>query len=380
VEQRTDDTARQPQVAAEDADAPPAEDGQAEIGPPAGQDAGEGNGHGRGGESVWSPATLPAVDASRDRPAGRQPGAPGGSFRTPPADAGQPGTSERTYQAATDRVFPPSASDGAYPADTAYAGPSAGDGHGSPGTERDFPASGTQGHDLPSASVTGPDYGAAPADSIYGASAETQRDLSPPPYPAQVTAPQRAQSADSRSPSDSHPLSDSRTQTQAEAEAEAERPERPSPWQAAAARVPRPQSVPKRPKAKRPEKSGAPARQAHLMVYRFEPWSVMKFSFMISLACFVILFVAVTLLYGTLAGLGVFDSIQKALSNVTSGQGTSGVSVSHYFSASTILSYTALLGVFNVFLITAFATVGSVIYNLTAHLVGGVEVTLRETE
>jgi hypothetical protein len=116
------------------------------------------------------------------------------------------------------------------------------------------------------------------------------------------------------------------------------------------------------------------------MVSRFEPWSVMKFSFMISLACFVILFIAVTLLYGTLAGLGVFDSIQKALSNVTSGQGTAGVSVSHYFSASTILSYTALLGVFNVFLITAFATVGSVIYNLTARLVGGVEVTLRETE
>ena len=134
------------------------------------------------------------------------------------------------------------------------------------------------------------------------------------------------------------------------------------------------------PKAQRSEKSSAPARQAHLMVSRFEPWSVMKFSFMISLACFVILFIAVTLLYGTLAGLGVFDSIQKALSNVTSGQGTAGVNVSHYFSASTILSYTALLGVFNVFLITAFATVGSVIYNLTAHLVGGVEVTLRETE
>ncbi len=376
MEQRTDDTARPPRVAAEGADAPPTEDGQAEIGPPAGQDVGEGNGHGRPGEPVWSPATLPAVDASRDRPAGRQPGAPGGSFRTPPADAGQPGTSEPTYQAATDRVYPPTTSDGAYPADTAYAGPSPGDGYGSPGTERDFPASSKQGHDLPSASVTGPDYGAAPADSIYGASADTQRDLSPPPYPAQVTAPQRAQSADSRSPSDSHPLSDSRTQTQTEAE----RPERPSPWQAAAARVPRPQSVPKRPKAKRSEKSGAPARQAHLMVSRFEPWSVMKFSFMISLACFVILFVAVTLLYGTLAGLGVFDSIQKALSNVTSGQGTAGVNVSHYFSASTILSYTALLGVFNVFLITAFATVGAVIYNLTAHLVGGVEVTLRETE
>ena len=370
MEQRTDDTARQPRVAAEDADAPPAEDGQAEIGPSAGQDVGEGNGHAREGESVWRPATVPAADASRDRPAGRQ---SGGSFRTPPAGGGQPGTSEHTYQAATDRVYPPSTSDGAYPADTAHAGPSVGDGYGPPGTERDFPASSTQGNDLPSASVTGPDYGAAPADSIYGASAGTQRDLSAPPYPDQVTAPQRTQS-DSRSPSDSHPLSDSRTQT------ETERPEGPSPWQAAAARVPRAQSVPKRPKAQRSEQSGAPARQAHLMVSRFEPWSVMKFSFMISLACFVILFIAVTLLYGTLAGLGVFDSIQKALSNVTSGQGTAGVNVSHYFSASTILSYTALLGVFNVFLITAFATVGSVIYNLTARLVGGVEVTLRETE
>jgi Transmembrane domain of unknown function (DUF3566) len=366
VEQRTDETARQPRVAAEDADAPPAEDGQADIGPSADRDVGEDNGHADEGEPVWSPAALPDTDASRDQPAGRQPGAPGSSFRTPPADAGQPGTSERTYQAATDRVYPPSTSGDAYPTDTAYAGPSV-DGYGSPGTERDFPAASTQAHDFPSASVTGPNYGAAPADSIYGASAGSQRDLSAPPYPAQVTAPQRAQS-------DSRPPSDSRTRP------ETEPPEKPSPWQAAAARVPRPQSVPKQPKAQRSEKSGAPARQAHLMVSRFEPWSVMKFSFMISLACFVILFIAVTLLYGTLAGLGVFDSIQKALSNVTSGQGTAGVNVSHYFSASLILSYTALLGVFNVFLITAFATVGSVIYNLTAHLVGGVEVTLRETE
>jgi hypothetical protein len=116
------------------------------------------------------------------------------------------------------------------------------------------------------------------------------------------------------------------------------------------------------------------------MVSRFEPWSVMKFSFMISLACFVILFVAVALLYATLAGLGVFNAIENSLSNVTSGQGTGGVSISRYLSASTILSYTALLGVLNVFLITAFATVGSLIYNLTSHLIGGVEVTLRETE
>ena len=218
----------------------------------------------------------------------------------------------------------------------------------------------------------GRDYAAQPSESIYGSSG-TQHDFSAPPYPAQVTPSPRTQ-AESGTQADLPPQSEPRPKH------EESRPEQPSPWQAAAARMPRPQSVPKRGKAQRAEKSSAPTRQAHLMVSRFEPWSVMKFSFMISLACFVILFVAVTLLYGTLAGLGVFDSIQKALSNVTSGQGTNGVNVSHWFSASTILSYTALLGVLNVFLITAFATVGSVVYNLTAHLVGGVEVTLRETE
>src|SRR6185437_6291991 len=46
------------------------------------------------------------------------------------------------------------------------------------------------------------------------------------------------------------------------------------------------------------------ARQAHLTVARVEPWSVMKFSFVVSLVAFVILFVAVSVLYGALAGLG----------------------------------------------------------------------------
>jgi hypothetical protein len=34
----------------------------------------------------------------------------------------------------------------------------------------------------------------------------------------------------------------------------------------------------------------------------------------------------------------------------------------------------------NVILITALATVGAVLYNVAADLIGGIEVTLRETE
>ena len=122
------------------------------------------------------------------------------------------------------------------------------------------------------------------------------------------------------------------------------------------------------------------ARQAHLTVARIEPWSVMKFSFVVSLVAFVILFVAVTVLYGSLAGLGVFDSLQRVVSSVTSSQGSTGVNAKTWFSASRVLGYTALLGSLNIVLITAMSTIGAVVYNLTSRLVGGVEVTLKETE
>jgi Transmembrane domain of unknown function (DUF3566) len=136
----------------------------------------------------------------------------------------------------------------------------------------------------------------------------------------------------------------------------------------------RPRSAPPQGPAKRS------ARQAHLTIARVEPWSVMKFSFVVAVVAFVILFVAVSVLYGALSGLGVFDSLQKVVSNVTSSQGSAGVNAARWFSASRILGYTALLGSLNIVLITAMSTIGAVVYNLTSRLVGGIEVTLRETE
>jgi hypothetical protein len=121
-------------------------------------------------------------------------------------------------------------------------------------------------------------------------------------------------------------------------------------------------------------------RQAMLTLSRLEPWSVMKFSFVASVVAFVILFVAVAVLYMVLSALGVFDSLQHQVSSITSSQNSAGTNISHYFSASLILGYTAMLGALNIVLITALSTIGSVIYNLIAKTVGGIEVTLRETD
>ena len=125
---------------------------------------------------------------------------------------------------------------------------------------------------------------------------------------------------------------------------------------------------------------GTQARRADLVVSRLEPWSVMKFSFLMSLVAWVVLFVAVAFLYFVLSSLGVFTSIQHTLTSVTSSSGSTGTQLSHWFSASRVLGYTMLLGAVNIVLITALSTVGAMIYNLVTHLGGGIEVTLRETD
>lgn len=123
-------------------------------------------------------------------------------------------------------------------------------------------------------------------------------------------------------------------------------------------------------------------RRAQLQLARLEPWSVMKFSFVMSLVAFIVLLVAVTVLYIILSGLGVFDAISETVNDLTRDQdsATDGVNAGSWFGFGRIFGYSVLIGALNVLLITALCTVGSVIYNLAADLVGGIEVTLKEAE
>jgi hypothetical protein len=146
------------------------------------------------------------------------------------------------------------------------------------------------------------------------------------------------------------------------------------PTRPAASRPARPPTV----KPTRPV-TGQP-RRANLVIARIEPWSVMKFSFLISLVLWLVMFVAVALLYYALSSLGVFAALQRTLASVTSSQGSAGVDLTKWTAATRVLGYTMLLGAVNVVLITAISTVSAVIYNLVTHLGGGIEVTLKETE
>jgi hypothetical protein len=125
---------------------------------------------------------------------------------------------------------------------------------------------------------------------------------------------------------------------------------------------------------------GQVGRKAQLGLARIEPLSVLKFSFLLSLAAWIILFVGVAIIYFMLAKLGVFVKIEHTMNLVTSGKGSAGTNAASWFSASRVLGYTMLVGTINVFLITALSTIGAVLYNLIASLTGGIEVTLKETD
>jgi len=129
-----------------------------------------------------------------------------------------------------------------------------------------------------------------------------------------------------------------------------------------------------------PQPRAAEVRDAQLVLTRIEPWSVFKFSFLVSLVGFVVLMVAVAALYYTFSSLGVFQAIERTVHLVTSSKGNSGTNAGSWFSAGTVLGYSMAAGAIDVILITALSTVGAVVYNAVSRLSGGVEITLQEAD
>lgn len=133
------------------------------------------------------------------------------------------------------------------------------------------------------------------------------------------------------------------------------------------------------PQAGRPV-GGAQPRRALLSLERIEPLSVMKFSFLISLVAWIIVFIAVAVIYFALSKLGVFAKIEQTVGLVTSSKTQAGSNAAAWFSASRVFTYTALVCTINAILFTALATIGAALYNLVSHISGGIEVTLKESD
>src|SRR4051794_24571223 len=123
-------------------------------------------------------------------------------------------------------------------------------------------------------------------------------------------------------------------------------------------------------------------RRARLNLKRIDPWSVMKFSFAVSVVLFIVVVVATSVLYLALDAMGVWGEINKSLTELVSASGGADASASSAFriTAWGVIGTSMLIGAVNVVLFTALATLGAFIYNVCADLVGGIELTLAERD
>lgn len=116
-------------------------------------------------------------------------------------------------------------------------------------------------------------------------------------------------------------------------------------------------------------------RQASLQLKRLDPWSVLKIALVLAVVLYLVWMVAVGLLYGVLDGIGVWDRLNGQYADlVTEQAGEQLISAGRVFGAA------AVIGAVNSLLFAVALSVAAFVYNVSADLVGGVEVTLSERD
>ncbi|MFC9293199.1 DUF3566 domain-containing protein [Streptomyces sp. NPDC057011] len=121
-------------------------------------------------------------------------------------------------------------------------------------------------------------------------------------------------------------------------------------------------------------------RKARLRVAKADPWSVMKVSFLLSIALGICTIVAAAVLWMVMDAMGVFSTVGGTISEATGSNESNGFDLQSFLSLPRVLIFTSVIAVIDVVLATALATLGAFIYNLSAGFVGGVELTLAEDE
>jgi hypothetical protein len=128
-----------------------------------------------------------------------------------------------------------------------------------------------------------------------------------------------------------------------------------------------------------PATGGVPVnapRKVKLTVARVDPWSVLKLSFLLSVALGVVLVTASVVLWSVLDAMGVFSTVNNELRSI--GSANNKFDINEWVGLGRVVSLTTVIAVVNVLIIMALSTLGAVLYNLASSLVGGLQVTLSD--
>ncbi|MBK8470673.1 MAG: DUF3566 domain-containing protein [Actinomycetales bacterium] len=124
-------------------------------------------------------------------------------------------------------------------------------------------------------------------------------------------------------------------------------------------------------------KSRSGTRRVRLAVSRVDPWSAMKISFLLSFAAGIGLVVTTMVLWMILSGMSVFNDIDGLVKSMQPNSADP-FTIMDYISFPRVTSLAMVVAVVDVILLTALGTLSAYLYNLSAALVGGVQLTLTD--
>lgn len=175
----------------------------------------------------------------------------------------------------------------------------------------------------------------------------------------------------------------------------APRPAAPRPRPSASQQSTQPQGRPQarphsaqRPAGSAPRQGGQPlvrptpkakVRKARLLISKVDPWSVLKMSFLLSVALGIMLVVCAVTLWSMMDLTGIFERVNDLARQILGDDGPGGsFQIEEMVTVGQIASFATIIAVVNVVLLTVISMLAAVLYNLSASLVGGIGLTLTD--
>ncbi|QPK94152.1 DUF3566 domain-containing protein [Actinomyces sp. zg-332] len=113
--------------------------------------------------------------------------------------------------------------------------------------------------------------------------------------------------------------------------------------------------------------------ESQICVSKVNILSVMKFSFLVSVGLGIAFVVMVCLSWFVLDSMHVFSSFQEFAGDIGTGRVTGFV---QYLYFSRVLAISIMLAILGTVVLTAISVLYAYIYNVVAHLVGGIKITI----
>jgi hypothetical protein len=116
-------------------------------------------------------------------------------------------------------------------------------------------------------------------------------------------------------------------------------------------------------------------RRVRMTIVRVDPWTVLRLSFLLSIAVAIITLVSLFLLWGLLSVAGVFSTVEQSANDIL---GDGATTFTQYFAFGQVFRVGVVLALADVILLTALATLAAFLFNLATSLTGGLEVSVVE--